>query len=155
LNAGFPFWPDYLPSNETPPSVIIVQAPPKPVERPPAKSDEPKSAAPLLIEWQGDRYVRRTSADANSRASQPDYFADTKATATTKAIATKQPTKQPEPLPTTFIFRDGHHEQSSDYSIISGIIYARLTIEAANGPNKSVSPTWTSPPPSRQIKIKT
>jgi hypothetical protein len=23
------------------------------------------------------------------------------------------------------IFRDGHHEESSDYSIISGVIYAR------------------------------
>ncbi len=140
FNAGFPFWPDYLPSNETAPSVIVVQAPAPPVERPPTKSDEPKSAAPLVIEWQGDRYVRRTSAPADSRASQPDYIADAKATATTKAIATKQPAEQFEPSPTTFIFRDGHQEQSSDYSIISGIIYARLDY-------------WTSGQWSKQIRL--
>ncbi len=128
LNPGFPFWPDYLPSNETAPSVIVVQAPAAPAERPATEPDELKSAAPLLIEWQGDRYVRRTSADANSRASQPDYVADAKpaAAATTRALVANNPGKKSDTPPTTFIFRDGHHEQSSDYSIISGIIYARL-----------------------------
>jgi len=123
LNAGFPFWPDYLPSNETAPSVIVVQAPAAPAERPATKPDEPKSAAPLLIEWQGDRYVRRSSVDANSRPSQPDYIADVKVT--TRTRVTNHPAKQSDMPPTTFIFRDGHHEQSSDYSIISGVIYAR------------------------------
>ena len=136
FNAGFPFWPDYLPSNETTPSVIVVQAPAPPIERPNTKSDEPKSAAPLLIEWQGDRYVRRTSA--NSRGSQPDYIAEAKATA--KAFAIKQPAKQSQSSPTTFIFRDGHREQSSDYSIISGIIYVRLDY-------------WTAGQWSRQIHL--
>ena len=140
FNVGFPLWPDYLSSNETAPSVIVVQAPAPPVERSLSKPDEPKSAAPLLIEWQGDRYVRRTSATADSRASQPDYIADAKTTATTKALDTNHPAKQSEPPPTTFIFRDGHHEQSRDYSIISGIIYARLDY-------------WTSGQWSRQIRL--
>jgi hypothetical protein len=43
-------------------------------------------------------------------------------------------------LPTTFIFRDSHHEQSSDYSIISGIIYARLDY-------------WTAGQWSKQIRL--
>src|ERR1700751_5531202 len=70
FSAGFPLWPDYVPSNETAPSVIVVQTPAAPVERPTTTSEEPKSAAPLLIEWQGDRYVRRTPA-ANPRSDQP------------------------------------------------------------------------------------
>ncbi len=140
FNAGFPIWPDYLPSNDGAPSVIVVQAPAAPVERPASKPDDPKSAAPLLIEWQGDRYVRRTSADANSRASQPDYIADAKAAATTRTVISSRPTKKSELPPTTFIFRDGHHEQSSDYSIISGIIYARPDY-------------WTDGQWSRQIRL--
>jgi len=122
--TGFPLWPDYPPSSETaPPSVIVVQAPAAPVERPAAKPDEPKSAAPLLIEWQGDRYVRRTPGDP--RTDQPDYIADAKPAGTTSTV-TNHLAKQAEPVATTFIFRDGHREQSSDYSIISGVIYARL-----------------------------
>jgi hypothetical protein len=139
LNAGFAFWPDYLPSNETAPSVIVVQAPAAPAERPATKPDEPKSAAPLLIEWQGDRYVRRSSVDANSGASQPDYIADVKATTRTR-VATNHPAKQSDAPSTTFIFRDGHQEQSSDYSIISGVIYAR-------------GDYWTTGQWSKQIRI--
>jgi len=140
LNAGFPFWPDYLPSNETAPSVIVVQAPAAPVERPAAKPEEPKSAAPLLIEWQGDRYVRRSSTDVNSRASQHDYIVDTKPAPSAKALVADHAPKESEILPTIFIFRDGHSEQSSDYSIISGIIYARLDY-------------WTAGQWSRQIHL--
>ena len=156
FNAEFPFWPDYLPSNETAPSVIVVQAPAPQIERPSIRSDEPKSAPPLLIEWQGDRYVRRTSAGTNSQASQPDYIADAKPTATTRAIAAKQPTKQPErcrPLSSsaTAITNNPATTQSSPESSTR----ASTIGQPANGPNKSVSPTSTSPPPSRQIRIKT
>jgi hypothetical protein len=134
--AGYPFWPDYAPSNETaPPSVIVVQAPaPIPV----IKSEDPKSSAPLLIEWQGDRYVRRTPAAANARTDQPDYVADAKPAGTT--VVTNPVAKQAEQMPTTFIFRDGHREQSSDYSIISGVIYARLNY-------------WTTGQWSKQIRL--
>ena len=140
FSLGFPLWPDYLPSNETAPSVIIVQAPAAPVEKPATKSEEPKSAAPLLIEWQGDRYVRRTPAAANPRTDQPDYIADAKPAGTTSAVTTNHVAQQAEALPTTFIFRDGHREQSSDYSIISGVIYARLDY-------------WTTGQWSKQIRL--
>jgi hypothetical protein len=133
---GFPLWADsYLPANDSAPSVIVVQPPAPPAERVTAIPDGPKSAAPLLIEWQGDRYVRRTSATTTSaRDSQPDYVADTKLAALTNnkpvrssALQSKgDRTSNPsEPPPTTFIFRDGHREESDNYSIISGVIYAR------------------------------
>lgn len=130
---GFPLWADsYFPAGDSAPSVIVVQPPAAPAERAPG-ADEPKSAAPLLIEWQGDRYVRRTSASTTgSRESQPDYVAD-KFSAVTSNKTGRLPQPQskgyrpsnPELPPTTFIFRDGHREESDNYSIISGVIYAR------------------------------
>jgi hypothetical protein len=147
--GGFPYWTDYASPNETAPSVIVVQAPAPPVQGSTPKSDEAKSSsAPLMIEWQGDRYVRRTTLTGNSRADQPDYIAeaapsarDRQKVATSRMepwralgplVSSPKPaghsidsSKQSEPPPTTFVFRDGHQEQSSDYSIISGVIYAR------------------------------
>ncbi len=122
LYLGSPFWTDaYLPAYETAPSVIVVQAPP---ERSSARAEDPKPAAPLLIEWQGDRYVRRAeAAEASSRATHPDYVA-TQPPPVGKHSSVALPVR-PEPPPATFVFRDGHREQSSDYSIISGVIYAR------------------------------
>jgi hypothetical protein len=124
---GAPFWGDgyYDPS----PQVIVVQSPQPPAAQSPAPIEEHRSAPPLLIEWQGDRYVRRTSDSASdARVNQPDYVATKTSQPAGKQSVTTGPT-QPrsavEPPPTTFIFRDGHEEQSSDYSIISGVIYTR------------------------------
>jgi hypothetical protein len=146
---GFPLWSDsYFLSNESAPSVIVVQPPAAPAERVTAIPDEPKSAPPLLIEWQGNRYVRRTSASNEGRDSQSDYAADVKPTVTNAQTARpSQPpskvdrTSSPSNLPpTTFIFRDGHREESDNYSIISGVIYAR-------------GDYWTTGQWSKQIKL--
>lgn len=138
---GEPFWTDsYFPPYDPSPSVIVVQAPSAPVERSSVQIEEPKSAAPLLIEWQGDRYVRRSSAAATStRATQPDYAADAKPLTNEKHPSVTA-TPRAEPPPATFVFRDGHREESSDYSIISGVIYAR-------------GDYWTSGSWSKQIPI--
>jgi len=123
LLLGTPFWADaYTPSYPTPPSVIVVQAPAVPPERAAVVQDEPKPSLPLMIEWQGDRYVRRTAATMASREAQPDYVAEAKP-AERGGAAEKLP--RTELPPTAFIFRDGHREESSDYSIISGVVYAR------------------------------
>src|ERR1700741_2491287 len=114
---GAPFWGDgyYDPS----PQVIVVQSPQPAAAQPSAPIEEHKSAPPLLIEWQGDRYVRVTSESTNgSRTIQPDYVADKTERHSTRAVPETRSIT--EPPPTTFIFRDGHQEQSSDYSIISG-----------------------------------
>ena len=119
---GTPFWADDFGSSysEAPP-VIVVQTPPAQqnfVER-----EEPKPAAPLLIELQGDRYVRRTDG-ADTAASKRDSEAEAAPAAGTVA---RSGATQPhiELPPTLFVFRDGHREESSDYSIVTGVIYAR------------------------------
>jgi hypothetical protein len=103
----------------------VLQAPPPPAERSSTPIEEQKSGDPLLIEWQGDRYVRRNSTAATpSGASQPDYVAESKQRTEARSSETVAAYKS-EPPPAIFVFRDGHREESSDYSIISGVIYAR------------------------------
>lgn len=134
---GTPFWGDdyypYYPSDQAPP--YVVQAPPKPLEY-------PKSRAPLMIELQGDHYVRRTSD--GSIETQPEAVTTTASIARASSAAAgpssarvnvpqrsnfspaSTPTlSTPSEAPTVFVFRDGHREESSDYSIISGVIYSR------------------------------
>lgn len=122
---GTPFWADDFGSSyaEAPP-VIVVQTPPAQqnfVER-----EEPKPAAPLLIELQGDRYIRRTDNGdgTNPAASQRDTVAEAKPAAGTIVRGGAAPPHIELP-PTLFVFRDGHREESSDYSIVTGVIYAR------------------------------
>jgi hypothetical protein len=136
---GSPFWLDSYPAPYSTPSVIVVQTPAAPAEHAPKIEEEPKSAAPLMIEWQGDRYVRRSeTSPIASRVAQPDYIADAK---TQSLHARSDGATQRTELPSTiFIFRDGHREESSDYSIISGVIYAR-------------GDYWTTGSWSKQIKL--
>jgi hypothetical protein len=121
---GSPFFPDYQPLVVQPatPQVIVVQTRPAAV----ASKEEPGPVTPLLIEWQGDRYVRLTgNGEANARV-PPDY---------TEAAVTRTPSKvdrdsvpKPRPRelpPAELVFRDGHHEEVGDYAIIDGVIYAR------------------------------
>ncbi len=122
--VGGPFWSDayYDPS----PNVVVVQSPQPPAAQFSAPIEEHKPTAPLLIELQGDRYVRLTSDSTNTaRTIQPDYAAEQKSPEKHSTRPLPETRSITEPPPTTFIFRDGHQEQSSDYSIISGVIYTR------------------------------
>jgi hypothetical protein len=136
---GTPFWADELGSSyaEAPP-VVVVQVP---LAQNSSDREEPKAAAPLLIEWQGDRYVRRTdhAEGANPAAVQRDYVAEAKPAAGTNAGGGSTQLHSELP-PTLFVFRDGHREESSDYSIITGVIYAR-------------SQYWTTGSWTRQIPV--
>jgi hypothetical protein len=107
--------------------VIVVQpsAAPTPSIAP---VEEPKLPNPVMIEWQGDRYVRRTESSAATQKSQPDDIAEARTSSTDKPSAKPQSASLSHAAqlpPATFVFRDGHREQSNDYSIIAGVIYAR------------------------------
>lgn len=113
---GDPFYANYsvepLAIPAAPPQVIIVQ-PANTADTPPETRSEP-----LLIELQGNRYVRfggRQPSAERAMNAPPDYAAS-------PPIA--QHRAQPELPPAILIFRDGHHEQASEYAIVGGTLYA-------------------------------
>ena len=123
---GSPFWADdYYSYGEQSPQVYVIQAPPASQQR--SAFEESKPIVPVMIELQGDRYVRHATGEVSNSQSAPANVAS----ATTGAVSSKanstslaSATPNDEP-PAVFVFRDGHREESSDYSIISGAIYSR------------------------------
>jgi hypothetical protein len=114
---GDPFYADNAGAPVIIPPQFVMAQPSMIVDTPP----EPKSE-PLMIELQGDRYVRiggrQQSAERGMNAT-PDY-AQAEAGKSSQVI--QQPS-QPEP-PTVLIFRDGHREQVPGYAIVGNTLYA-------------------------------
>jgi hypothetical protein len=113
LSSGYPI--------ASQPPVFLLQPPPA-REAVPDRSP----SQPLMIELQGDRYVR-ISGEEESGAEMIDhpasptnaYSVDARRVDPNKTVAVQ------ELDPVTLVFRDGHKEQVSDYTIAEGILYAR------------------------------
>ncbi len=113
--SGFfdPFYTDYASGPEygtDQPQIVVLQ------NRKPTPAPEPIPAPsqPLMIELQGDRYVQ-ISGDRTIDSSAP-----------TRLISRPDvPAPQPAPIPTAvLVFRDGHRQQVSAYTIADGTLYA-------------------------------
>ncbi|MGA2156891.1 MAG: hypothetical protein ABSH37_20965 [Bryobacteraceae bacterium] len=114
-----------------PPQFVVVQ--PVSVEDSPRKT----RLTPLLIEWQGDRYVRfGGTAETAERgtSTHPDYAEPTIAKTPTKpppkpAMSATQKERSESPggerPPAVLVYRDGHREEIPDYAIADGVIYVR------------------------------
>jgi len=108
-----------------PPRVVLV--------RPPDESPRKTRLTPLLIEWQGDRYVRfGGTAETGERGSSthPDYAepAITKPPTKPARSATQKERSESqagELPPAVLVYRDGRREEVADYTIADGIIYLR------------------------------
>jgi hypothetical protein len=126
---GDPFYSDYLSSTGYPvasqPPMIFLQAPP-------AHVPDPAPVQPLLIELRGDRYVRVSGSETpGAEMISPETIApipdpprrearnDERAYPSTHAATTT------EVPPAILIFRDGHREETSDYTIANGVLYTR------------------------------
>jgi hypothetical protein len=106
------------------PQVVVVQgstpavppAPPVPLES-------------LLIEWQGDHFVRSTMSANAGGQSAPDYSeksASPVSPGVRSAPGRKDAVEPPLQLPpAVLVFRDGRREEVSEYTIMSGAIYAK------------------------------
>lgn len=95
---------------------------PPPQERTPlqrtltAETATTSTAEPLLIELQGDRYVR-LSGEENSREKMLDVVP-------TDTVRNSAPATSIAPLkPAVLVFRDGQREEVSAYSISGGALY--------------------------------
>jgi len=114
---GDPFYADYPVAPVTIPPRYVVSQPTTVIEDVP----EPKSE-PLMIELQGNRYVRFGGTQRSSERgtnSAPDY-----AEAQANSPSVPQRPAQPELPPTVLIFRDGHREQIPEYAIVGSTLYA-------------------------------
>jgi len=116
---GDPFfysdYPSASPVAEMPPIVLV-----QPQSSVAAAAPEPKRE-PLLIELQGDRYVRFSgdgaAESAESAATRSAHILQPASSAPVAVAVQELP-------PAVLIFRDGHQEQVRDYVIASGTLYA-------------------------------
>lgn len=111
------------------PPIIVVQAPVVQAPAVDAKSDvPPTSAQPLMIELHGDRYVRVSGEEgsgAEMRTIEPQPSSvhhKPMPVDANSALADRRPA---ELAPVVLVFRDGHREEVSDYTIADGVLYAR------------------------------
>jgi len=115
---GDPFWywgDDYRPPYEgAPPQVVVVQSPAAPALTAAAVPPEP-----VVIEWQGDHFVRMTLAEASSRQRGPTDYSE-KSNAKSRKLQAETPHELP---PAVLVFRDGHREEVSKYTIIGPTMY--------------------------------
>jgi len=126
LYLGTPFWADdYYSNGEQAPQVYVIQGPSAPQQR--SDFEKPKPIVPVMIELQGDRYIRYAPGEAsNSQSGSASAASSAIRAVSSKTNTTSFASPTPvEEAPAVFVFRDGHREESSDYSIISGVIYSR------------------------------
>ncbi len=132
-----PFYSDYLSSTGYPaasqPPVVILQAPP--AESVPERSSPP--AQPLMIELQGDRYVR-VSAEETSGAELIHPMPESATPSRSPSGALIRTVPAPALPPAVLVFRDGHREDVNDYTITSGVLYARADYYTSGSWNKRI-----------------
>jgi hypothetical protein len=140
---GYPYYyPDYgYDYEEAPPAQVAVVPAAAPVQSPPAAPLEP-----LLIEWQGDHFVRMTLSEKASASGQssPDYSerSNLRSPSPKRSTSARKDTVEPrhEAPPAVLVFRDGRKEEVSSYTIMSGTIYSKADY-------------WTSGSWTRKIQI--
>ncbi len=133
-----PFYADYLSSTGYPvasqPPMIILQSPQ-------ARAPEPErfapQAQPLMIELQGDRYVR-VSGPESSGSEMIDRMPDRSPLAASSSGAPLHSPAIPELPPAILIFRDGHREEASEYTIADGVLYTRADYYATGSWNRRI-----------------
>jgi len=147
--SGLPlFYDDYLlapPAPESGPPVIVLQ-PQSSADR----ASQPRPS-PLLIELEGDRYVRyggsTQEANATPSGSPPQSAAGSDSNrSSVRPLSARKPGTQSaprtsaahapsggdnaadvspsSPAPTILVYRDGHREEVPDYAIVGRVMYA-------------------------------
>lgn len=134
--AYYPAFFDPLDSDDAPASEYAPAPSPVIVIQPPASAaaTEPASppAEPLLIELQGDHYVQ-LSGDTGS-AEQMIYARSPSAPPHQEPIAGYAAPRQAAFL----VFRDGHQEEVSTYTISSGVLYASADYYSSGTWNRKI-----------------
>ncbi len=125
LGWADPLYADYLSGVgypvAYPPPVIFVQPQTAAAD---ANPPRPTSAQPLMIELRGDRYVR-INGDDTSGGETIDVASSPSGRGSGAQDFTNHPAAQHEIPPAVLVFRDGHQEEVSEYTIAGGVLYTR------------------------------
>lgn len=138
---GSSLWPypyfysdsDYESQSSQPQVVVVQAAAPAPPPEPPAPRES------LLIEWQGDRFVRSTMSTQTPAGAQiaPDYAENSTSRLPAQALVGRSAIGQSAPgqkyalqsprelPPAVLVFHDGRNEEVSEYTIMNGTIYSK------------------------------
>ncbi len=128
FSPGFydPFFADYLSAGypiASQPPIILMQSPPQVA---PTRDYFPAPAQPLMIELQGDRYVSVSEPQATTEDQTEAMTRESDVTS-----SSQNPTERrsnglvAESSPAVLVFRDGHREETSEYTIADGALYTR------------------------------
>jgi hypothetical protein len=148
-----PFYSDYLSSTGYPvasqPPVIILQTPPPTSQPEPFSSPSQSPAQPLMIELQGDRYVRVSGeempgeqfVDSDSEIRDAERASGRKSRASDSVIpASVIPAAAAQELPpAVLVFRDGRSEEVSEYTIADGVLYTRSDYYTTGSWNRKIA----------------
>lgn len=125
LDSDYGSAPEYAPAQ---PPVVVVQ----PAARAAATEPVPPPAEPLLIELQGDHYVQ-VSGDTGSGGETTD------ARSPSAPLESEPTPRLAAPRPAAFlVFRDGHREEVSSYTISSGVLYASADYYSSGAWNRKI-----------------
>ncbi len=117
------------------PPIVILQAAPAPVPDPPSKPTQP-----LMIELQGDRYVR-VSGEESSDAAWKRIDSTTVSRIPTPARSQKPRAEiraAAQNPAAVLVFRDGHREEVSEYTIADGNLYPHGDYYTSGSWNKKI-----------------
>lgn len=135
LSLGDPLYSDYLYSTGYPvasqPPVIVMQSPPA-ASTAPERASAP--AQPLLIELQGDRYVRVSGENESGT-----QMLDARTASATLAKPLDPSRSSPrETVTAILVFRDGSREEVSNFTISNGLLYASADYYTAGSWNRRI-----------------
>ena len=125
----------------TQPPVIILQAAPAPA--PMVAPPEPPTQ-PLMIELQGGRYVRISGEESSTAEMKLVDSGATNPLSTKTHLERPITSHPPSPVdhdlaPAVLVFRDGHSQEVSEYTIADGILYTHADYYTDGSWNKKIA----------------
>jgi hypothetical protein len=127
--AGFGFAPYFYSNDESEPEMVEEPAPPVTVVQAAQPATSPNPAESIVLELQGDHWVRITNyGQSQSEASGGSESDGGSANGPMRTASTPRRTQATNPasaLPSAMlVFRDGHQEEIGKYTIVGKTIYA-------------------------------
>lgn len=132
---GLGYWDSPFPDNYTEyppaaPPVVVIQQPDARAEA--STAQFPSPAQPLLIELQGDRYVRVSGEEGSGNSDSGAAMSALRPGAVETSRASVSP------LATILVFRNGSREEITSYTIADGVLYAQAKYYIDGSWNKRI-----------------